>query len=179
MIEFPEIEGERISLVHLNPSHLNDMFEYSRLEKFYEHLEFPSQKSLRDTEMYFQRLISRSNEVDAKWWFIRLNETQKVIGTIGLSGIDMNRCCAEVSYGLSPDYWKMGYFSESLALILIFSNTKLGLVRVSATTSTNNSASISSLKKQGFEVEGILKNYYRKYSGEFFDAAVLAKIFNS
>ena len=79
MTEFPEIEGEGISLIHLNPSHLNDMFEYSRLETFYEHLEFSRHRSLQDTELYLQRLISRSNGADAKWWFIRLHETQKVI----------------------------------------------------------------------------------------------------
>ena len=175
-MRFPELKSNRVDLIHLNLAYLEHMFEYSRLGIFYDHLEFPKHTTIEETKGYLENLIIRSNENDAKWWFIWHRNDKRAIGTIGLSEIDSRKCCAEVSYGLSPTYWKQGYFSEALSTLLKFSKDQLLTVRTTATTSVNNKASISGLHRHGFVTEGVLKNYYRKHSGEFFDAVVLAKI---
>ena len=103
---FKDINGENVSLIKLDIKYLNDMWEYSTNPKMYEHLEFGPQKKLSDTKKYLDRLMKRSNGVDAYWWFIQINKTKKVVGSFGIHDVDFHRRACEISYAISPSFWK-------------------------------------------------------------------------
>jgi hypothetical protein len=50
----------------------------------YEHCEFGTQKKSLDTKTYLDRLIKRSNSVDAYWWFIQIKKTGEVVRSFGI-----------------------------------------------------------------------------------------------
>jgi ribosomal-protein-alanine N-acetyltransferase len=177
-MNFSSLKGQRIDLVELSLSGLDDMFEYSRKPEFYRYLEFPPQQDKQETLRYLERLIARSNVETAYYWFIKHTTDNKIIGTIGIHDIDWRKLSGEVSYGISPDYWGKGYFQEALRLILDYVFEKKGFYRVCATTWATNTPSIKSLQKLGFKDEGVLRGYYLDYKGQRHDATILAVLRN-
>ena len=114
---FSDLKGNRIILSSIDKSGLDDMYEYSKNPLLYKYLEFEPQKSINETRDYLIKLISRSNVDNAHYWFIRLTENRKVIGTFGVHDIDWRKQSAEISYGISPDYWGKGHIFEATGLV--------------------------------------------------------------
>ena len=172
-MKFSALESERIQLVDLDEAYLKDMFEYSVDKRFYEHLEFELHQTLAETREYFNKLLQRSSQENAHYWFIRLKDDNKVIGSFGVHDIDWRKKTGEISYGLSAHYWKKGYFNEVLRVVLDYLFFTLDFHRVSAVTSSRNESSIKALLKAGFVKEGELRDYYFSYKGERYSAVIL------
>ena len=45
--KFPDLSGDRIDLVQLDSSAIDDLDEYSRMPEFFDYLEFPPYKPCR------------------------------------------------------------------------------------------------------------------------------------
>jgi ribosomal-protein-alanine N-acetyltransferase len=171
---FANICGKNINLIKLDTKYLNDMWEYSSNPKMYEHFEFNTQNSIEDSKKYLNRLIQRSNGVDAYWWFIETRNIKKVIGSFGVHDIDFHRKKCEISYALSPVFWGKGIFSEALHLVLERLISDFNFHRITAVTSSNNIRSIQSLKKTGFKEEGEFREFYLNDNGIRYNATSLA-----
>lgn len=171
---FRDLHGKRIRLSKIDESGLDDMHEYSKNPLLYRHFEYEPQKSIEETKEYLRKLIKRSESENGHYWFIKLNETGKVIGSFGVIDIDWRRKNAEIGYGLSPDYWGKGYFSEALNLVLDFLFNEQDFYRISAKTQHDNAPSIRSLENAGFKKEGVMRDFYLSYNGKRHDAVILA-----
>ena len=171
---FPDLKGNRIILSSLDKSGLDDMYEYSKNPLLYKYLEFEPHKSINETRDYLLKLISRSNVNNAHYWFIRLTENRKVIGTFGVHDIDFRKGMAEISYGISPAYWSKGYFKEVLKIVLDFLFFSKKFHRIFATTRFDNLPSIKGLEKLGFKKEATLRDFYLSSDGNYYDAVILA-----
>ena len=173
-MKFPELSGKRIRLGELSLSGLEDMYEYSKNPLLYRYFEFDPQIKIEETKEYLRKLITRSQAENAHYWFIRLIEDEKVIGSFGVHDIDWRKKDGEISYGISPDYWGKGLFIETVKVVLDYLFTQLDFHRVNATTRYDNLPSIKGLEKVGFQKEGTLREYYLSSNGIRYDAAVLA-----
>jgi len=173
-MNFPELYGKRVRLGELSLSGLSEMYEYSKNPLLYKYFEFEPQKSIEETLEYLMKLLKRSEADNAHYWFIRLLENDKVIGTFGIHDIDQRKKTAEVSYGISPGYWGMGYFTETLQIVLYHLFVECDFFRIYATTRSDNVPSIKGLESVGFQKEGILRGYYLSHDGKRHDAAILA-----
>ena len=150
------------------------MHEYSTKEEMYSFLEFLPHTTLADTEEYLQKLIARSKLDNGHYWFIKTLKENKIIGTFGVHDIDWRKRIGEVSYGISPEFSRLGLFSEALNEVLNYLFDELDFHRVCATTRFDNLGSIKGLQKQGFEIEGRLKDFYFSHDGKRYDALILA-----
>ena len=174
-LKFLEIDGERLKVIALNEEYLDDFHEYSMMSELYEHLEFHPFENIKETTVYFNNLVKRSDGTNGYYWFIFHKIEKKVIGTIGLTDIDMRKKSAELGYGLSPNYFGKGFFSEALKLILdwIFANNVFH--RLFVKTSANNHSSIKAVMKLGFKKEGVMREFYLdEKSNERWDAVILS-----
>ncbi len=117
-MNFKDLHSERLDLVQINKDGLPDMHEYSIKREFYEYLEFEPFKTIEETKEYLEKLIKRSNSEIAHYWYIRLKENKKVIGTFGLLDYNIRKGSTEIGYGLSPDYWGGGFFKETFMIVL-------------------------------------------------------------
>ena len=171
MIKFSEIDGERIKVIALKEKYLDDFHEYSIMSEFYKHLEFSPFQNIKETTAYFNKLLKRSASTNGNYWFIFHKSEKKVIGTIGLIDIDLRKKSAELGYGLSPNYFGKGFFSEALRLILDWVFTNNVLYRIFVKTSVHNHSSIKAVMKVGFKKEGIMREFYLdEKSNERWDA---------
>jgi [ribosomal protein S5]-alanine N-acetyltransferase len=170
------ISSKIISLEPISMAGLDDFHEYSVKPELYKYFEIAQFQLLEESEAYLQKLIDRAETPYAQYWFIKLNKNDKVIGSIGIHSFNANRKSVEIGYGISPDYWGNGYFSEALKLVTEYIFNDLCLHRVVARTASLNKASVDGLEKLGFLKEGTMHDYYRGVDGKWFDAILMAKL---
>jgi ribosomal-protein-alanine N-acetyltransferase len=80
-----------------------------------------------------------------------------------------------VGFDLSREYWNKKIMTEALQAVIAFGFEKLGSHRIQAEVFPENTASLNLLKKMGFQIEGLLKQYlYHEGSQVFHDVLLLA-----
>jgi [ribosomal protein S5]-alanine N-acetyltransferase len=178
LFKFPELDGKRVKLIHLDDKWLDDMFEYSSNPLLYKYFEFEPQKTFIESKNYLTRLKERNNVDTAHYWFILFKNENKVIGSFGIHDIDWRKKDGELSYGISPEYWGKGIFQEILQIVLEFLYKIRGFHRLIATTREDNYPSIKGLEKIGFIKEATLRDYYLSYDGSRYNAVIMSILNN-
>ena len=166
--------SDRLCIEPISIAYLPDFHEYSLKPELYKYLEFDPFTTLEQSKKYLQKLLARSNSSLCQYWFIRLPEEDKVVGSIGLHSLNVNRKSVEIGYGISPDYWGRGIFTSAANILIDHCFLSLRLRRISAVTHSENLGSIKGLSKLGFNQEGRLCDYYCDTSGNWSDAILLA-----
>jgi len=93
------------------------------------------------------------------YWLIELKNNHTPIGVIGINDIHYSNKKCELGYWLYPEFWNNGYIVEAAKNVIDFCFDKLQLNRIEADVETENTASISIMKKLGFIHEGTLREY--------------------
>lgn len=70
---------------------------------------------------------------------------------IGECSITASESIGDIGYMLLPEYWRMGYGTIVINALLVIA-AHIGLSDVTATTDTNNIASVKLLEKAGFQI---------------------------
>lgn len=89
---------------------------------------------------------------------ICLNDTQKYIGNVYATDIDMinSSCTTGLMIG-DREYWSKGYGSEAYRLLLDYVFNERNLNRAQAYVLENNIASLKMHQKVGYQIEGTLR----------------------
>jgi len=164
--KLPADDSKEIYFESISLTGLDEMHKYSTNDKFYEFFEFNVFKSKTETEQYLKKLINRTKLIDgdiqAMYWFVRLKEDSKLLGSAALVNINQNRKSAEIGYGIDPNYWGKGYVLLLQNALIRYTFESLGLNRLHGLTMVDNERTISSIYAAGFKKEGILRDYYFK-----------------
>ncbi|WML27432.1 GNAT family protein [Neobacillus sp. OS1-33] len=170
---FPILETKRLKLIEITHQHVDYLYEILSLEevtRFYGTNRFtlPVEAS-RLIDMFHKNLLDKRGIR----WGIKLKENQRIIGTVGLNGLQLQNKRAEIGYELHPSYWRKGFGEEAIKEVLRFSFNQLGLFRIGAVVYPENEASINLLLKLGFTKEGLLRGYIHQ-NEQFHDTYVLS-----
>ena len=107
------------------------------------------------------------------FFYIRALEDDRLIGDIGLGGVQRNHGEAWVGMGIGErEYWGKGYGTDAMRLVLRYAFTELNLHRVTLGVYVYNQRAIRSYEKAGFIVEGRERGSVRK-DGSRFDSLVM------
>lgn len=142
-----------------------------------------------DRSYLSDRLPNPYTEASADWWLHRVEETEgkcaifreivvdgKIIGTISVEQkADIYRKDGEVGYYLLADYSGKGIMSEALRQICELAFQELDILRISGLVYEPNAASRRVLEKNGFVLEGIMKQAVIK-DEKIYDLCVYGKI---
>ena len=104
--------------------------------------------------------------------FLKKDDGQILIGTIGLFDIDMRHQRASIHTRISLDYQGMGAGVEASRMLFEYGFNILNLQRINGIQFRENVASVKFLKKLGFKEEGLLRRYFY-HGGEFKDASYI------
>ena len=153
------LQGEHLYLREVRESDVNDQY-YSwmndpEINRYMETRFFPqSEKSIAQ---YVQSHSSGPAEV---FWALCLNENDLHIGNGKLGPINWMNRNADVSLFIGDKtYWGKGLASEAIGLFVHYGFHILGLHRFRAGMYVNNVGSKRAFEKNGFQVEGIFKEY--------------------
>jgi N-acetyltransferase len=97
--------------------------------------------------------------------FLVVDADGEPIGVTGLSELSRRDRRATVGTWFGRAHWGTGANPEAKALIAALAFERLGLERLTAHTSTENSRSQAALERLGFVREGVLRGYHRHPSG--------------
>ena len=97
-------------------------------------------------------------------FFIELKQENKIIGAMGLTGINKFQGTATTGSWINKKYWRNGYITEAKIVVNDFAFNKLKLRRLNSTVDTNNDASNATQKKMGYKLEGMTRKSARTKS---------------
>jgi|FLOH01.1.fsa_nt_gi [ribosomal protein S5]-alanine N-acetyltransferase len=90
-------------------------------------------------------------------WGIAHAEDDRIIGTCTLFALDLQNLRTEVGFILARSCWGQGYMQEVLQALFTYAFGPLGLHRIEADVDPRNERSLATLKAQGFQREGLLR----------------------
>ncbi len=172
-MDFPDLETDRLYLIQLSEPHVEDFFDIlSRddVTKYYGTDPLNSRDEALEIIHMFQEAYDKQIGI---MWSIMLKESNKFIGSGGLSNIFLKGKRADIGFDLHPDYWGSGYAMEACREILNYSFGNLELYRIGAQVYPNNHGSRKLLKRLGFSEEGLLRSYFYQRN-QFHDALTLS-----
>ncbi|MBI2450010.1 MAG: GNAT family N-acetyltransferase [Candidatus Nealsonbacteria bacterium] len=115
---------------------------------------------------YFCKIIeSRNDHI-----FVIGFKSGEFLGTCGLHDIDWVNNNLRIGIIIfNKNYWRQGYGTSSLNLLLGFAFGKLGMNKVYLTARADNDLAIHIYEKFGFKREGVMRDEYRVEGGRYID----------
>ncbi|MEA2106771.1 MAG: GNAT family N-acetyltransferase [Bacteroidota bacterium] len=111
-------------------------------------------KKIEDVEVFFGKVSNEINVPETWFQFVILDqETDILIGDIGIHFMDSENKQVEIGCTLNKDYQRKGYATESLKTIIDYLIHTLHKHRVIASIDPRNSNSIRLVKRLGFRKE--------------------------
>ena len=175
---FHALEGEK---VRFKPVKLEDVRAIHRYASDAEVSRFIGWNLMRTPEETFkhvEEMMARERLGTHLYASIVQKSTQTIIGTGILFNFSQPSNQAEIGYVFHKDYWGNGYGTESVALISDFAFHTLKLHRLHASVADANIGSARILEKNGFTLEGRLRDYYL-IDERYYDALLFGKISNN
>ena len=170
---FPDLETERLHLRQLTVDDLDFVYQHFSNPLVAEFLlDEPPLSDISEArgiiEFYQQPEIKSLNR-----WVISLKNNGQPVGTCGFHKWNKRDLHAEIGYDLSPDFWGQGIMSEALRAAIQNGFGRMGLNRIEAIVYPQNHRSLQLLKKLGFQIEGLLRDY-NYLNGVFYDHNILS-----
>lgn len=174
MLSLPELETARL---FLRPVTQDDTplirQEASHIEISDTMISIPHPYPEGEAERYVSHRLSEMEQGRAAAFVMEAKPNHHFTGMIEIRDIDLEHAQAELSFWLSVASRGEGYMSEAIERVVRFGFENLGLNRLYAHHMVRNPASGRALMKNGFLVEGVLRQRVKKW-GVFEDVVLLA-----
>ncbi len=157
---FHGLEGENIYFKALNANDAQEIHSYASDENVKRFIGWPLMKTLDETRDYIEEMVRRESAGTHLYASIVLKSTQEIIGTAMIFSFDHEAKHAEIGYVFHSRHWGKGYGTEATALMNDFAFGSLNLRKLHARVIDANIGSVRVVEKNGFELEGRLKDYY-------------------
>ena len=155
------IETEGLVLTPPNFDVVEDVFRYSSDEKFCNYIDADPPQYISESRAFISQLISDNRSGKRCYWIIQMKDSGEAIGTIGfLYSFSTRHQVVEFGYGLATNHWGTGLFSEAADVVIRYGFIKLGIQKIQVFTRSTNLRSINSVRKLGFQEEGLLRRFY-------------------
>lgn len=155
----------RLLLRPVEPADQQKIFEgfsHPKVTRYFD-ITYPT---LESTAVQMEWYANNRKENSGYAWVVCDKLSLEFMGVFSLYFINIKHQRAELGYWLLPPFWNKGYGTEILTAILHHAKTDLNLHRIAAEVEQENTASIQLLEKNGFERDGILRDYENK-NGRF------------
>lgn len=172
---FHSLEGKNIYFKALSTNDAQAIHDYASDKDVKRFIGWNLMKSLNETTEFVELMINRESAGTHLYASVALKSTEEVIGTVMIFNFDKQANQAEVGYVFHKDHWGKGYGSESLALVTDFAFESLNLHKLHASVTDANIGSARILEKNGYKLEGRLKDHYF-IEDKYYDSLLFGKI---
>lgn len=174
---FHSLEGKEIFFKALSTEDTQAIHDYASDEEVSRFIGWRLMNSIEETREFIEVMIQREAAGTHLYASIVLKESQIIIGTAMIFNFDQEANHAELGYVFHKDYWGKGFGTEAVALMSDFALHSLRLHKLHASVVDANIGSARILAKNGYQLEGRLKdNYY--IDNVYYDALLFGKILN-
>ncbi len=172
---FHLLDGENIYFKQLSLDDFEEIHEFASDENVARYIGWDLSHNLKDTIELIEGMLEKESTGVSLYASIVHKETHKVIGTCMIFNFNKEARHAELGYVLSADYWNKSYGSETVRIICDYSFEYLKLHKLHGRVVDVNIGSSKVLEKNGFVLEGKLKDYYF-IEGHYYDNFLFGKI---
>lgn len=134
-------------------------------------------KTLEEAKYELKYWIDVFKNNDGIYFAIARKDNNKLIGTIGLNGINRIHNRIELSYDLAKEYWNKGITTQAIKAVTWYGFKKMKINRIEAYSLEQNVASRKVLTKCGFFLEGELRQH-RYYNGVYKDIGIFSLVYD-
>ena len=174
MNEQPVLETLRLQL---RPLELSDTLEIQRAAGIREiadtMISLPHPYPVGEAERYISQKQNEREAGSSVTFIIEMKAEAGFCGLIEVRDIDHEHSQGELSFWLSINAWGHGYMSEVVQVVVRYGFEVLSLNRLYAYHMLRNPATGRVLEKNGFELEGLLRQRVKKW-GQYEDVVLLA-----
>ncbi|MCG1036398.1 GNAT family N-acetyltransferase [Polaribacter sargassicola] len=150
---FPVLETERLTLRALSLDDAKAIFGLRANKEVNEFIQRETPKNLAQTRGFIDSITELTANNKGILWAIQSNNSEELLGTIGLRNFETEDNYAEIGYEIHPDYQERGYMTEAIKEVIEYGFSKLNLKTIEAFTHKNNIASITLLDNQDFVLQ--------------------------
>lgn len=168
MKPFPEITTERLALRGPLEKDKQPMYDIHTDPEVMRYYGVKPYDSMEKVQKHIDWLLKLHREEIGLRWVITLRDEDEYIGDVGFYDYEKKHSKAEIGYILGRQYWGKGIMTEAIRAALAYGYTQLNLNRVQALIDPRNEASMHVAEKNGFKLEGTLRDYEYEY-GAFID----------
>lgn len=162
----PVLESQRLRLRRMGRKDAPVLLDYWSDPEVVKHMNLPPFEGQEGVWQLIHLLNGLSESEDTIRWGIELKSSGMLIGSCGFNVWELAGAYrGEIGYDLGRPYWRKGYMTEALHLLLAFGYHTMGLNRIEALTVPENLPSRSLLRTLGFQEEGLLREYQRTERG--------------
>lgn len=172
---FHSLEGKSIYFKTLSTNDVQAIHDYAADKDVKRFIGWNLMKTLNETREFVELMIKREEAGTHLYASVALKSTHEVIGTVMIFNFDKEANQAEVGYVFHKNHWGKGYGAESLALVTDFAFESLNLHKLHACVTDANIGSARILEKNGYELEGRLKDHYF-IEDKYYDSLLFGKI---
>jgi len=174
-----QFEKYKISLLEANQSEsffnlINN--NRTRLEDFFAGT-VSKTKTLEATIDYCKEITQKIEERSYFPYMITNINTNEIVGLIDVKNIDWNVPKAELGAFIDNTYESKGVITKASALVVDYLIKKYQFKKLLCRANSRNKGSISVILKNGFELEGTIRNDYRTTKGEIVDLNYYGRVF--
>ncbi|TXK75145.1 GNAT family N-acetyltransferase [Paenibacillus sp. N3.4] len=159
-MDFPQLEGKRISLLPLELEHTDALFQCSRSLEIWEYLPIKIQ-TVHEMERFVQSAISE-RECGADFPYVvfdkKLNKIVGMTRYLRISHVHKNLNIGWTWY--SPEVWRTAVNTECKYLLFKHAFEVWEAVRVEFVAASTNYRSQTAIERLGAKKEGILRKKY-------------------
>lgn len=149
-IPFPRLKTERLILRQLDIQDENEIFQLRSDDRVQEFLDRPKANTIEDAKRFIEKINKGINNNEWLFWAITLKNNNKLLGTICLWNLLLEKNSAEIGYELLPDCQGKGIMQEAIKEIVHYGFEKLKLDIIDAYMHPRNIKSIKIAERNGF-----------------------------
>jgi len=178
--EFPQLDTERLVLRELTLDDTDVVFPHFADKEVVRYEDAKPAASIEDvTEIIEWGRNLVSSKTGILWGMFRKSDSA-FLGQVNYVARRDNNFTgaahrAEIGFDLTPQYWGSGYAWEAVNRVIEFIFKCTQINRIEGIVHTENSRSLSALKRLGFHREGILREFV-KWEGEYWDMVLLTML---
>lgn len=154
---YPKLISKRLVLREPRKSDITAYHQILSAPEISRYSDLPVNPTEKQSRRFLYSTASLHSRQSGIAWLICLRDNDLVIGSIRINKIEKKASCGLLAYEVHPDYWGQGYATEALAQVVDYAHDELKLNRLEAWSSVNNIASDNVLSKNGFNLEGLLR----------------------
>lgn len=156
---FPELVTKRLLLRQIEESDAQLLHQYWTDPAVIEYLTLEPFNDIKETFNMIALLNGLPAFNQGIRWAITRQADNRVIGTCGFHNLKSEHSRAEIGYELGQPFWKQGFMAEALAAVIPYGFEYLNLNRIEAFVNLGNNNSTNILKRMGFSLDGLLREY--------------------
>lgn len=171
---FYSLEGDRIKFKQMTIEDSKAIHSFASDSEVSRFIGWPLTHSLEETTAYVEEMIKRDSLGSHIYANVIDKSTNKVVGTAMIFNFNHIAKHAEIGYVFHQNVWGKGFCTETVKLVCDFAFNVLGLHKLHAQVAAANIGSSRVLEKNGFELEGRLRDYHF-VEDQYYDSLLYGK----